>query len=385
MLTNCILVEYMGTFRDLDLMTKGEISVFLGFCLSFLFSLLLLPRIFLISKKKRLFDNIDSRKSHIGDIPRLGGLIFVPAILCTLSVSLAFRYSIEFYVNLSLSENVLQEFLFLLSGICFLYLVGAKDDLVGVRYRKKFLAQFLVASLIPLSGLYINNLYGIFNIENIPPYIGMPLTVIMIVYVTNSINLIDGIDGLAAGGCSIAFFVFGILFMSRELFLYSMLSFTALGCLLPFAYYNVFGITKPDRRIFMGDAGSLSLGFLLSFLSIKSIMYVPSYYFSYDVKSILIPISLLFVPCFDVLRVMIVRAIHHKSMFLADRNHIHHKCLGTGMNHLQSTISLLLYTILIVLVNIFTINIMNVNYLIILDILSLMLLISILDRLKKYH
>ena len=152
--------------------TKAEIIISLCFFLSFMFSLFVLPRIILISKRKSLYDDPDARKSHSEAIPRLGGLVFIPSVLIALSFSTAFRFLIDFPFNSSLMGNTLLELLFLIAGSLFLFFIGVKDDLVGVPYRKKFVGQFLVAFLFPMSGLYINNMYGIFGVYEVPALIG---------------------------------------------------------------------------------------------------------------------------------------------------------------------------------------------------------------------
>ena len=92
-------------------------------------------------------------------------------------------------------------------GLTLLFLAGVKDDLVGLRYKAKFLVQVIAACVIPLSGLWINNFYGLFGIGAIPAWLGVPLTVLVTVFVTNAINLIDGIDGLASGLSGVALVV----------------------------------------------------------------------------------------------------------------------------------------------------------------------------------
>lgn len=221
-----------------------------------------------------------------------------------------------------------------------LYLTGIADDLVGVRYRQKFIVQILCASLFPAVGLWINDLYGLFGIDFISPYIGVPLTILTIVFITNAINLIDGIDGLASGLSSVALLVFGFLFMEKGLWIYSMLAFSTFGVLVPFFYYNVFGSAEHARKIFMGDTGSLTLGYILSFLAIK---------YSQNTESIpvtqgafVIAFSTLIVPAFDVVRVVIVRIYNGKSPFEPDKNHIHHQFLAMGFTVRQAMLLILL-------------------------------------------
>ena len=344
---------------------KGKISLFLCLILSFVFSCVFLPQIMKISKRKRLYDIPNSRKSHEEKIPRLGGVAFFPSIALTMSLVVGYRYLIGFPLNEQLTGNILLEFLFLSAGCFFLFMVGIEDDLIGVRYRKKFLTQFLVASLLPISGFYLTNLYGLFGLYELPAYVGVLLTILLIVFITNAVNLIDGIDGLAAGGSIFSFVVIGWMFGSKELWLYSMLAFSAAGCLIPFLYFNIWA--HKARKMFMGDAGSLSLGFLLSFLIIKFPAYISET--EPDVKDLVIPFTLLFIPMFDACRVMIVRAIQHKPIFLADRNHLHHKCLAVGMTHLQATELVLAFSVALLVLNSWLVDICNINILLAIDLL----------------
>ena len=185
-----------------------------------------------------------------------------------------------------------------------LYLTGIADDLVGVRYHQKFIIQILCASLFPIAGLWINDLYGLFGIYALPSYVGIPFTIFTVVFITNAINLIDGIDGLASGLSSVALLVFGFLYISKGLWLYSMFAFSTFGVLVPFFYYNVFGSAERDRKIFMGDTGSLTLGYILSFLAIKYSQNNVDV-ISYTEGAFVIAFSTLIVPVFDVVRVIL--------------------------------------------------------------------------------
>lgn len=344
---------------------KSKFSIFLCLVLSFIFSFVFLPQIIKISKRKQLYDIPNGRKSHKKKVSRLGGIAFFPSIVLSMALVVGYRYLISFPLSEQLTGTILLEFLFLAAGCLFLFMMGIEDDLIGVRYRKKFITQFLVASLLPISGFYLDNLYGLFGLYILPDYVAIPFTILLIVFITNAINLIDGIDGLAAGGSSLSFFVLGLMFFHKGLWLYSMLAFSAVGCLIPFLYFNIWG--HRGRKMFMGDAGSLSLGYLLSFLVIKYATYVSET--EPDVRNLVIPFTLLFIPIFDVFRVMVVRKIHHRPLFLADRNHLHHKCLAAGMTHLQSTELVLAFSIALLILNNWLVDILNINILLVIDLL----------------
>lgn len=302
----------------------------LGFVCAVVLAVMIIPNILFASYKRRLFDMPNYRKVHKRPVSRLGGVSFFPVISISFCLILGIQLSITHYGWADLSHPVPYSFLFLCIGCMTLYMIGLMDDIVGVGYRYKFIAQILAATLLALSGSYINTLGGLFGVYSIPAWLGIPLTVFLTIYITNAINLIDGIDGLASGLSIIALTVFCGTFIYRGNFIYSLLTLGTLGVLLPFWVYNVFGYTKHHHKLFMGDTGALTLGFILSFIVIRlcSVREAPSQ--TYEL-GVIIAGSALFIPLLDVIRVVIHRISHGKSPFLPDRNHIHHKLLDTGM------------------------------------------------------
>lgn len=210
------------------------IFILIAFTISAYIARLIIPRILLISFRKKLFDIPDERKVHKRAIPRLGGVSFFPTILLSCSAVLALRTLTGYGISVLTASYILPEFLVLVCGMVILYLTGIADDLVGVRYRQKFVIQIICASLFPVVGLWINDFYGLFGINMIPAWFGIPFTIITVVFITNAINLIDGIDGLASGLSSVSLLVFGFLFMEKGLWMYSMLAFSTFGVLIPF-------------------------------------------------------------------------------------------------------------------------------------------------------
>lgn len=317
------------------------ILVLLCFLVSVTLSSMFIPRILLVAYKKRLFDVPDKRKIHNREIPRLGGISFFPSILFSLCFVTGLRYQFGYAIPVESFDFLIPEFYLLLCGLILLYLIGIKDDLIGVYSHSKLITQIVAACMLPLSGLWINNLYGLFDIHELSSWIGIPLTILGIVFIINAINLIDGIDGLASGLSSIPLVVFGFQFFKIELWTYSMLAFATLGVLLPFFYYNVFGKAEHCRKIFMGDTGSLTLGYLLAFFAIRCVACPPTQTTLTD-DVLIVAFSTLIIPVFDIFRVIFLRIRTHRPILVADKNHIHHKLLAIGLTPHQTLLYILI-------------------------------------------
>ena len=347
----------------------GYISILLlSFFISLGFSIFIIPRILLISFKKHLFDMPDERKVHKGIIPRLGGVSFFPAVIFTLSLMIGLNriYGEELFPSIiGVSDTSVLSFG--LSSLLLLYLTGITDDLIGVRYRQKFIVQLIAAFMFPLAGLYINDFYGLFGIHAVSPFIGIPLTLVLVIFITNAINLIDGIDGLASGLSMVALSVFGTLAVIDDRWMSALLAFTTVGVLLPFFFYNVFGNADRGRKIFMGDTGSLTLGYILSFLAVQYTMNTYEAGINYE-GAILISFSVLLVPCLDVVRVVLGRVRRGKDPFMPDKTHIHHKFLAMGFTPRKAMISILCISFLFCASNVFLVSYLNNTVLFLCDV-----------------
>lgn len=346
------------------------------------FNGLITPKILLISFRKRLFDEPDKRKIHCAHIPRLGGFAFAPCILFTvaLAVGMALIFSKDELIIHLVAES--RNVAFGTCAMMLIFLIGTMDDLVGVRYRNKFYIQILCAVLLIFGNVWINDLHGLFGVHQIPWYLGYLLTVLVIVFITNAINLMDGIDGLASGLSGVALIYYGAIFMLDEKFIYALISFAALGTIIPFYYYNVFGSVEHGRKIFMGDTGSLTLGLILSYLSIELNSHTPNETLvSYNY--FVLAFAPLIVPCFDVVRVFMHRIRCGNSPFLPDKNHLHHKLLAMGMKQRKAMISILCISIFLIIVNMILSCFIQVTLLLILNMIAWLLFIKYLN--KKIH
>ena len=345
------------------------ITLFLAasFLIALLLGFVMIPNILLVSYRKRLFDLPDPRKVHSCPVPRLGGISFLPAIVIAFAVVTGFRYLMGFPVeNLPLTRT-LYEFLFWVVGAMLLYLIGVQDDLIGVGYRRKFLVQILAALLLVFCGDWIHSLGGLFGIYDLPAWLGIPLTIFLIVYITNAINLIDGIDGLASGLCCISLAMLAWMHIRVGQYVYAFLALATLGILIPFWIYNVFGNAQKGHKLFMGDAGSLTLGYILSFLVIH-LSFVRLDADAHTNPSLVIALTTLIVPLFDVVRVVIHRLRTGKSPFLPDKNHFHHKLLRTGMRVRWVVVTILLVSLFFIVLNLLLLPHCSVTFILILDV-----------------
>ena len=361
------------------------ISVFL---ISVIVTGVLIPQILLIAFRKKLFDIPDERKIHHGVVPRLGGFAFVPAIF----LSIAFVAGLnEMFYQGSLFKALGDVALPVCFGLCALlimYLVGMADDLVGVKYRAKFYAQILAGLLIVMSGLNIGNLHGFFFINSLPVPLAMILTIFAMVLIVNAVNLIDGIDGLASGLCGIALFLYGVVFFIIGDMVDSLIAFAALGTLVPFFYYNVFGDAKMKKKIFMGDTGALTTGMFLGILMVKICMV--ERVDIVETNPIVLAYSPLIVPCFDVVRVYIHRVRAGRNPFLADKSHIHHKLLALGLKQRVAMPMILFISVVFVCFNIMLSQYINSTIIMLIDIVvwilfNIWLTRMIRDRERRLH
>lgn len=329
----------------------------------------LIPQILLISFRKRLFDVPDERKIHQGVVPRLGGIAFKPVIFFSIALMYGICQLLGYNITLREIGVDSRALSFGFCSVMVLYLVGMADDLIGIRYKAKFVVQIACGMMTIAGEMWIDNFHGLFWLHAIPAWIGWPLTLLTVVFIINAVNLIDGIDGLCSGLCGVATLFYGILFFMAHQYFYAVLSFATLGVLVPFFYYNVFGDPEKGKKIFMGDTGSLTVGMLLCILSLKMLQCFPSEESRTMPNIFVLAFSPLVVPCFDVVRVYLRRLRNGKSPFLPDKSHIHHKLLAAGMRQRTAMGVIVGVSMLFTLCNILLSSVVNVTVLLVGDIL----------------
>lgn len=328
------------------------INYFIIILATILIAAFLIPKILLIAFRCNLYDSIDERKIHSGIVPRLGGLSFLPAI--GVAFGLAIGVNLRFFSNdiFSALQSGGVELLFLAAVLLLIYLLGIADDLVGVRYRAKFVFQIIGGALIVLSGLWVRDLFGFLWISSIPSWVGWMLTIFLVIYVLNAINLIDGIDGLASGLSIVALIWYSYLFFWAQDYLPMLIAGATLGTLIPFFYYNVFGKAASHTKIFMGDTGSLTIGMILVYLTLK-VADLPedSSEVTEGYNLFILAIAPIIIPCFDVIRVFLHRIRQRRNPFLPDKSHIHHKLLALGFTQSRSLITILAWDAILIVIN----------------------------------
>lgn len=324
---------------------------------------IVIPMIQDYCRSKRLFDQPNARKVHKKAIPRLGGISFLPSML------IGFLLAV-FVMGYQYHGRILQINLW---SVCFMvsatliYIMGLMDDVLGLNPQTKFIVQIVAACILPAAGLYINDLGGLLGINAIPFWVGAPMTVFVIVFVCNAMNLIDGIDGLCACLSEIALGGFLYAFYREGLYVYCILIGSLMGVLTAYLRFNLFASAASGRKIFMGDSGSLTLGFILAFLFVKLSMNNPQIA-SYDEASMPLALSLLIVPTFDVARVIIHRLRTHRPMFKADKNHIHHKLMRYGLSMHQTLAAILALDLSFLAINYFVFHWLGFTAMLIIDI-----------------
>jgi UDP-N-acetylmuramyl pentapeptide phosphotransferase/UDP-N-acetylglucosamine-1-phosphate transferase len=290
--------------------------ILIGSVIAFLITFSAIPIIIRVAEMKHLFDvPDDDRKVHANPVPSLGGIGIFAGFILALLMAVPFG-------GLELQ--------FMTAAFMVIFFLGIKDDIVVLTPFKKFLGQLLVASILVFKGgIVISSMHGFLGIQELPYVISVAITIFTIVVITNSFNLIDGVDGLAGSLGLLATSCLGVYFFMVNQHLYSVMAFGMAGALSAFLIFNV-----SPAKIFMGDTGSLLVGTVNSILVIKFIE------FATDPASVVflpaapsIGFAILFVPLFDTLRIFAFRILSRRSPFSPDRNHVHHLLLQKGCSH----------------------------------------------------
>ncbi|MFV9484006.1 MraY family glycosyltransferase [Christiangramia sp. ASW11-125] len=306
------------------------------FLLAFILTWYFIPKVLWVTKEKQLVKEINHRSSHQIEVPSFGGVAFFLVLILIISILQSLR--------ITYTGN------HLIIGLTFLFMAGLKDDLVVSSARLKFVSQVFAAGFIIFSPeLELTNLHGFLGITEIPYWLGYILKLFVVIALINAYNLIDGIDGLAGIAGIVICTSFAVMFYLISEPYFVLISVTVVGLLAAFLRYNFSG---GHRKIFMGDGGSLTIGFLIAFLALKLLVrdnsatlleegFMPE-------NRVLFLIAILFLPVYDTGRVILIRLSQGNTPFEADRNHLHHVLLDNKLSHKEASVLLGFINVLII-------------------------------------
>jgi UDP-GlcNAc:undecaprenyl-phosphate/decaprenyl-phosphate GlcNAc-1-phosphate transferase len=280
------------------------LSLLIAFVWALIVSLFTVPSVIRVSHSKKLYDEPNHRTIHEMLTPRLGGLAIFAGFMSAVTIFGKF------------GDGVQQ----LLAGCIVMFFIGVKDDIISVSAFKKFFVQIIATFIVMFMGdVRITSLQGFLGIGELELGISYLFTFLVIVGITNAINLIDGLDGLAGSIILLIALCFGTFFYFYSIE-YAFVAFCLSGGILGFLRYNMY-----RASIFMGDTGSLVSGFVIAVMAIKfvELRAVPA--------APATAVAILFIPVFDTLRVFAMRIGNGRSPFSPDKNHLHHRFLALGL------------------------------------------------------
>jgi UDP-GlcNAc:undecaprenyl-phosphate/decaprenyl-phosphate GlcNAc-1-phosphate transferase len=296
-----------------------SMSVILAFFASLITVLIITPFVIRFAVFIGAVDKPNKRKVHRSIMPRLGGLAIFIGVM------------VGYFVSGLHQEKVTA---ITIAGIVIL-ITGFLDDKYELSPKLKLLGQLIAAIIVVSSGLTINVLYFPFIGEYDLSFWSYPITVFWIIAITNAINLIDGLDGLAAGTSAIAIATIALMAVMNGKMLILTISMIVLGSTIGFLFYNF-----NPAKIFMGDTGALFLGYCISILSLLGL------YKSVTLFSFVVPIIILGVPIFDTTFAIIRRIVNKKPISAPDKGHLHHRLLSIGLSHRNTVLMIYLLNIL---------------------------------------
>lgn len=338
-----------------------ELHYIISPILSFLVVLIITQPLIKLAITIGLVDQPNHRKVHKQPIPLIGGLsIFIAS---SLALGLLLPFKPEIYSHMSIYISIV-----------LLLIVGVIDDQFEIRAILKLAVQLALAHVVYSAGIRIESMYGIFGVHGLSEWMQYALTIFIITGVVNAFNLMDGIDGLAAGLALLGFSVFSILAYLTGQYDLLLVYLTIIGALASFLRFNL----SKRNKAFMGDAGSLIIGFILVVSAIKLLQASQN---TSTISTVAIGvIAVLIVPVFDALRVFRRRMKAGKSPFSSDKTHLHHLILFSGLNHKPATIGILLIVLALLSLGYLSYNIVGIN----LALISMLFVFAFITKFIKF-
>ncbi len=315
------------TFGGHSLFIPATWFVLAGFLMALGVTWVSIPTILKVAVTKGLYDRPNKRSSHKKEVPTLGGM----------AVFSGFTVAASVFAGLYI---VSRDLLFVFTGMIILFFIGLKDDILMIDPVKKLLGQIVAAAItVVLGDIRLTGFYGFLGIGELPYLASVVFTVFVFVILINGYNLLDGIDGLAAGSGVLASFFYGVWFFLNGYVPWAVVAFSFAGSLLAFIRFN---LSQGRHKIFLGDTGSLIVGFVVSFMTVRFLEYNHLSPGPMMVENgPIVAMAVVILPLIDTFRVVLIRLFRGRSPFLAERTHIHHVLIGKGLSHVAATSVLL--------------------------------------------
>jgi len=314
-----------------EIRIAGWPAIVLAFASAMFVTWYYIPRVITVVREQHLEDKPGRHKIHHKEIPTLGGIgIFAGFLIGYLLGVNGYMPGLSYFT----------------AAAVMLFFVGIKDDLIYLNPPKKILGELASALVVALfTDLHITSLHGFLGVYEIGTWSSLLITISLIILIINAVNIIDGIDGLAAAVGIIASVAFGLFFYLSDDYGYTIMAAALLGALIAFIKYN---ISDGPKKIFMGDTGSLVIGFTLAVFAIHFNELVANGKSFIDLHSApSISIAILIVPLFDTLRIIVLRLHYNQSPFVADHRHTHHMMLRAGFSHKRATLYISLFNVFV--------------------------------------
>lgn len=336
-----------------------NLRILLAFLLAALVTGLIVPSLVAMAKKRGLVAHPGERTVHSGSIPNLGGVALFSAIM----LSAWIFWDVE----------MIGGFQFKVVSVFIVFVLGLMDDIMNISPAKKFGGEIIASIvLIVIGGVRLTNFHGYLGIGDIPYWASLAVSIFVFLLIINAFNLIDGIDGLAAGIGIVTTATYGIWFWLAGFVAHSILAGAVLGALFVFFYFNVF---SKRYKIFMGDTGALVIGVIVAIFTIQFNQQTIDQTKAFAIYAApAVSMGILIIPLFDTLRVFTLRMLKGRSPFYGDKTHIHHMLLDLGLSHFQATMVLVGVNILFVVLA-FWLQSFKLNTLIFLGILFVFILL----------
>lgn len=346
MVINPVFDPSMSLISDLiELKIPLPLHIALALLLPAIICILAIPAIVRLAKARGLVAEPNGRTTHNNPTPNLGGIaIFAALILSILLLG---------------NHIILYRYRFVLASMTLVFFLGVKDDFYPLVAIKKFIGQLIVACIVVIAGdIRVSSLQGLLGIYELGYIVSVLISVLLVLSIINSFNLIDGVDGLASGVGIISSLFFGIWFLRDGMTGEALQAFILLGSLLVFYSFNMFG---RRYKIFLGDSGAMIIGFLVAVLAIQFNEAHLAAEVMYPLWSApVFTLCILVVPLFDIVRIIIIRIAGGKSPFVADTNHIHHYLLELFGSHTKVTSVILTLNMVFIAIGL-VFNLMNID------------------------